>query len=387
MTMEQDAFDGLDLLLAGGGLANGLIALRLKTLRPELRVAIIEAADRLGGSHTWSFFETDLSPTQRDWVEPMIAHRWPGYAVRFPEGGRRLSTPYRSVTADSFDAVVRRAMAGRMRLNAPIREVRANGVVLVNGERLEAKAVIDGRGPTTAPDLALGFQKFVGLEVKLDAAHGMSEPLVMDATVDQAGGYRFIYVLPLQADTVLIEDTRYADGPELDQAALEAGARDYAHARGWGITEVLRCEHGVLPVAMAGDVRAHFDRMGAAAQSGLRACLFHPTTGYSLPDAVRLADLLATMSWRDGEDLAGQIRRHAIGVWRSRGFYRMLDRMLFRAAAPTQRYKVLQRFYRLPQPLIERFYAARSTTADKLRILTGRPPVPLAAALPCLLER
>ena len=61
--------------------------------------------------------------------------------------------------------------------------------------------------------------------------------------------------------------------------------------------------------------------------------------------------------------------------------------MLFRAAIPEQRYKVLERFYRLPQPLIERFYAARSTGVDKARILTGRPPVPLGAALKCIAER
>lgn len=379
--------EGLDLLLAGGGLANGLIALRLKCLRPELKIAMIDGADRLGGSHTWCFFETDLTAAQRSWIEPLIAHRWPGYSVRFPDGGRSLATPYYSITADSFEATVSAAMVDRLRLNAPIRDVAPGGVVLETGERIGARAVIDGRGPTAAPDLTLGFQKFVGLEVRLGAPHGMTEPIVMDATVDQAGGYRFIYVLPFTPDTVLIEDTRYSDEADFDHGAFETGVEVYARAQGWRIDDILRREHGILPVAMAGDLPAHFDRMGPAAQSGLRACLFHPTTGYSLPDAVRLADLMATISWRSGEDLARHLRQHAIGVWRSRRFYRLLDRMLFRAAAPSQRYKVLQRFYRMPQPLIERFYAARSTTLDKMRILTGRPPVPLTAALPCLFER
>lgn len=377
----------LDLLLAGGGLANGLIALRLKSLRPELKVGIVEAAERLGGSHTWSFFETDLTSAQLDWIKPLIACRWPGYTVRFPGAARRLSTPYCSVTATSFASVVTAALSHRLRLNAPIREVRIDGVVLDNGERIGAGAVVDGRGPVAAPDLALGFQKFVGLEVKLARPHGMTEPVVMDATVDQMDGYRFFYLLPFDRDTALIEDTRYADDPDLDHGALEEAIGRYVRGRGWRIVDVLRREQGVLPVAMAGDVHAHLRHMGPAAQSGLRACLFHPTTGYSLPDAVRLADHLATISWRNGEDLARQLRRHAIDTWRSRRFYRLLDRMMFRAAAPTQRYRILERFYRLPQPLIERFYAAQSTTADKLRILVGRPPFPISAALPCLLER
>jgi lycopene beta-cyclase len=61
--------------------------------------------------------------------------------------------------------------------------------------------------------------------------------------------------------------------------------------------------------------------------------------------------------------------------------------MLFRAARPGERYRVLERFYGLPEALIARFYAARLTRFDKLRILTGKPPVPLAAALRCIAEK
>ena len=42
---------------------------------------------------------------------------------------------------------------------------------------------------------------------------------------------------------------------------------------------------------------------------------------------------------------------------------------------------------RLPEGLIERFYAGRSTLPDKARILMGKPPVPIRRALPCVPER
>ena len=387
--MSSDRTDASrpDLLLVGGGLANGLIALRLSQLRPELDVRILEGADRLGGGHTWSFFETDLTLAERGWIAPLIVHRWPGYSVRFPAFDRRLSTPYCSVTSDRFDAVIQATLRGQITIGASVETVDTSRAVLTDGTQVTAGAVIDGRGPTAMPDLALGFQKFVGLEVRLDAAHGLLEPIVMDATVDQAGGYRFVYVLPLEADTLLIEDTRYTDGAALDRETFRQGVRDYAAARGWRIVEVLREEEGVLPVALDGDLAAHFERMGTAALSGLRAGLFHPTTGYSLPDAVRFADRVAREFVAGGGETAADLRRHALGVWGARGFYRLLDRMLFRAARPEQRYKILERFYRLPQPLIERFYAAGSSTADKARILAGRPPVPIAAAMACLVEK
>ena len=138
---------------------------------------------------------------------------------------------------------------------------------------------------------------------------------------------------------------------------------------------------------MDGDLAAHFRRRGPTALSGLRAGLFHPTTGYSLPDAVRLADRLAAAPPGPGQTLSASIQTHAADVWKARGFYRLLNRMLFRAAQPERRYRILERFYRLPEPLIARFYAARSTAFDKVRILSGKPPVPLAAAVGCLVER
>ena len=55
--------------------------------------------------------------------------------------------------------------------------------------------------------------------------------------------------------------------------------------------------------------------------------------------------------------------------------------MLFRAAEPDRRYQVLERFYRLAPDLIARFYAAESRRTDQLRILSGRPPVPIGRAM------
>ena len=61
--------------------------------------------------------------------------------------------------------------------------------------------------------------------------------------------------------------------------------------------------------------------------------------------------------------------------------------MLFRAAKPKERYKVLERFYGLSESLIERFYAGTLNTSDKRRILMGKPPVPVTKALYNLSEK
>ena len=119
----------------------------------------------------------------------------------------------------------------------------------------------------------------------------------------------------------------------------------------------------------------------------MRAGLFHPTTGYSLPDAARLAVAIAASDELSATALARLTHDHARGRWNARGFYRMLDTMLFRAAHPHERRAIMEKFYRLPAALIGRFYAGETTWFDRLRILTGKPPIPIPRALGALLRK
>jgi lycopene beta-cyclase len=377
-----------DLILAGGGLANGLIALRLAKARPELKVAIVEAGDRLGGNHVWSAFETDMTPAQCAWTSSLYAHVWVGYTVAFPAYGRTLGAGYASATGERLDAAVRAVVpAERLHLGRPITAITPTSVTLADGTTLDARAVIDGRGAAPSRHLDLRWQKFIGQQVETGEPHGLKQPVVMDARVDQIDGYRFVYVLPFGPRELLIEDTYYSDGPELDDEALRRRITHYAIGKRWTIARVIREERGVLPIALGGDIAAFWEEGDAGVpRVGMRAALFHPTTGYSFPDAVRAADRIAALPTLDAGTLYAELRRHSEATWRARGFYRMLNRMLFLAAEPTERYRVLERFYRLNEGLVARFYAGRSNFADKARILMGRPPVPVGRAVRALVR-
>lgn len=373
-----------DLILVGGGLANGLLAWQLHQRRPAMRVLVVEQGRELGGNHTWSFHSGDLDERQQRWLQPLVAHRWPAQDVRFPGFTRRLESGYASIASAGFHRVLMADLADAVRLEAPVVEVHAREVLLADGQRLCATAVIDGRGPRASRHLALGYQKFLGQEVRLAAPHGLTVPVIMDATVDQQDGYRFVYVLPLSADCLLIEDTYYADAGELPVERLRENLQHYARDRCWQIADVLREEQGVLPIVLSGDIQAFWEEAGEVPRSGLAAALFHPTTGYSLPDAVRLVDhLIATDRW-DADGLYATLRAYSCRLWQQRGFFRLLNRMLFLAGPADRRWQVMQRFYRLPGPLIERFYAARLTLLDRARIVSGKPPVPIGEALRAL---
>lgn len=370
----------LDLVLAGGGLANGLIAWRLKTLRPELRVLLLEAGDALGGNHTWSFHDGDLGADERRWLAPLVAHRWPRHRVIFPGRSRTLDTGYASITSRRFDAVLRSELGDAVRLGASVAEVEPTRVRLRGGATIDARAAVDGRGVRPSRHLALGHQKFLGRELRLAVPHGLDAPVLMDASVAQDDGYRFVYLLPFSADTLLVEDTYYADGADVDAERLRKRIDAYCQRRGWHVAEVLREEHGVLPITLSGDAQAFWDDAGGVPRSGLAAGLFHPTTGYSLPEAARLADLIAKLPDLSAPALFAAVRAHALERWHGQAFFRLLNRMLFLAAEPGERWRVMQRFYGLSEPLVARFFAGRPTLADRLRILSGKPPVPLVAA-------
>ena len=372
-----------DVAIAGAGLAGGLIALALKGRHPGLEIRLIDAARVVGGNHLWSFFGSDVADADRWIVAPLISHAWRGYDVAFPAHRRTIDASYHSIESERLDEVVRRSLPGHaLMLGRSIAEVTPTGIRLADGERIKAKGVIDARGAGDLSLLDLGWQKFLGREFLLDAPHGRSRPVVMDATVEQSDGYRFVYSLPVAADRMFIEDTYYSDTPALDAEAISARLHDYAAMRDWPVAQATREESGVLPVAMGGDFEAYWRSSGSGiAKAGMRAGLFHPTTGYSLPDAVRLAAMLAARRDFSGGALHDVTHDHARACWKARGFYRMLDTMLFKASGTEDRYRILERFYTLNPRLIGRFYAGRSTMTDKARILIGKPPVPIGRAV------
>ena len=147
-----------DLAIVGGGLAGGLIALALAKKRPGLDVRIVEGSPSIGGNHLWSFFASDIDEGNRWIVAPLISYGWTQYDIAFPAHKRTLKCPYYSIESERLDTVVRATlppsalMTGRKVLAAS-----PTAVVLADGDRIEAKGVIDARGPGDLSLLDLGW--------------------------------------------------------------------------------------------------------------------------------------------------------------------------------------------------------------------------------------
>ena len=156
-----------DLILIGGGLANGLIADRLADKRPEIRILIIEAGQKLGGDHTWSYHASDVSEAQDAWLRTIGQFAWPTQEVRFPSYSRQLPTGYRTlVSADLHERLINRTGLSFL-FSERVKHISATSVELEGGRELTAGCTIDGRGLGPMPGLSLGYQKFFGLEVEM----------------------------------------------------------------------------------------------------------------------------------------------------------------------------------------------------------------------------
>lgn len=378
--------ENLPVVIVGGGLAGALTALRLAERRPDVPLLLIESGDCFGGDHTWSFFDSDVPPTARDLITQLQPVRWSRHQVRFAGRERELPLPYNAVQSASLDRLVKsRLPQGSYRLGTPALLLEADRVSLTTGEVIPARAVIDARGPQGAmPGLELGWQKFVGIEFAAKAADPACAT-IMDATVAQIDGYRFVYVLPMSEARVLVEDTYYSNGPELAVDEVADRVRALAAERGLSGPE-LRQETGVLPILIGGEPERFWPRTETVARLGLAGGFFHATTGYSFGLALQLAEELSALPGSlDAVTLAQWSRDRFMRHWRETRFFRLLNRMLFRAAAPAERHRIFAHFYRLPPERIARFYAGKLAWSDKARILSGKPPVPVIAAIKALI--
>jgi len=359
------------------------VAHALAWYRPEATVLLLEQADELCGNHTWSFHQTDIGEQARGWFDPLVAHRWPGYRVRFPKLSRRVEIAYATITSERLREATLALTAGAGGPARPGRFVVRTGesceilsptaVRLGGNADISCRAVLDCRGRAGAGSPGgTGYQTFIGHEYQTSQRWPAAEPTVMDVPADQAAGFEFLYELPLGLDRVLLEYTRFHEEPACDTsraAALISARLAEADA---GSAKLIRSEHGCLPMPYTAAAR----HAGPSPAGGYAGGWYHAATGYSMPLAVRFAEIVAQSS---PDRVAAEVASAAAEDRLRRGFARFLNRLLFCLVRPDHRWKIFRRFYRvLPKERIARFYAHRFTFTDAARILIGWPPIGLA---------
>lgn len=367
-----------DVIIVGGGLSGCLLFYFLKKRFPHFKIALFEK-NNLCGNHTWSLHNGDVPVSLQKEFNELLSMTWSSYDVYFPEYSRHLHSGYASLfSSDLAQKITAVQTSEDVICEQTSVEVKSETTVQVGETTWTAHWVVDCTGwrELTGP---LGYQKFVGLELEFPSKHNLKDPILKDVRVPQTDGYRFMYALPFSDTKLLLEDTYYSNSPELDHQKCEEEILSYARQYFPGDFKILRREEGCLPLCLSQQKMTEYKtlRLGAA------SLFYHPVTGYSIPQTLQMLEQLMNgfaKKLSAAEMLLAQTKFYEQKA-ASLSFLLMLNRMLFLAAAPEKRYIVLQRFYKLPEELIHRFFRGEVVAKDQFRILIGKPPVSVLKAL------
>jgi lycopene beta-cyclase len=375
-----------DVIVVGAGLS-GLsvtVALLDAGLPADARVLLIDPRAELDGhDRTWCFF--DVAPHA---FTEAVAHRWSRWHVRC--GGRELLLAHPDLTychipgARFYEvARARLAQAGdriALRLGAQATRIDDHGdhvVVHTHEGPLRAKLAFDSRPPPLAgarlDDKSVGpadghvrlLQHFRGRIVRTRApVFDAGLATLMDFDVDQHHGIHFVYVLPFDAHTALVESTFFTPRVLRDEI-YERAIDDWLAARKPGHAfETVSREHGVIPMTTEPFDAHPSPRVVRIGTAGGAA---KPSTGYAFLAVQRFARAFAPRvlrALREGGVAAPPEVRSARTTALDTVFLSYLAR--HPARAPRNFFHL---FERVPPELLVRFLSDGSSVADDLRVM------------------
>ncbi len=252
-----------EVIIAGAGLSGLSLAAALLDagLPDNARVVLVDPRETLSGAdRTWCFF--DLQPHA---FEAAITHRWSRWRVRNGTDEVIRSAPgiaYCRIPGERFYdlALERLAAAGRrveIMLGVTVKNLESRGShveVHTGSGVLRGRLAMDSRPPLLTPATDDGddvhlLQHFRGRVVRsTEPVFEVDTATLMDFDVSQAYGIHFVYVLPFDANTALVESTFFT-GRVLPDAVYETAIESWLSRRHPGaVFQTISHESGVIPM-------------------------------------------------------------------------------------------------------------------------------------------
>lgn len=371
-----------DIIFAGAGLSALSLAVRFAALPSPPRMLLVEPRQESIRDRTWCYWQLHETP-----FDAAITSRWHDWTVRTPTVGtsrRDVRTPYVRIPADRLHQIATDRLAASSRFEflrgvsvASIEENSDRAVVhLSDGRRIESSWVFDSRPPREAR--ASWRQIFRGLELHSpEAKLDTSTVTLMDFQSAGPEGIRFFYVLPLDAQTALVEDTWLVashKAPAFSDDEILSYAAKHLSPASW---QIRHREEGNLPMGLTSSAPAAVDIKHRIISWGTAAGAVRASSGYAFSRIQAASDRMAAAWQRTG-------RPDPAAVHGSR-FLDWMDRVFLRAMTD-QPERVPEFFVRLfdhvPPNALIRFLESEPRPADILQVMRALPPRPfLRAAL------
>ena len=373
-----------DIIIAGAGAAGLHLAWYLK--RAGLagrRVLLIDRDRKEANDRTWCFWERGENP-----LEAHLYRRWTDLQFKSPRWSGRLALGgyvYKMMRGSDFYAAMRADFEGEPGIEWRLGDIAsvadaANGgaeVRLADGAIVRAPLVFSslrGPEPTPAPGRVSLLQHFVGWVIRVE--HPVFDPgqaTLMDFNVPQDGETRFVYVLPLDERTALVEFTVFSPAI-LPREVYARGLETYIRSNlGDPAYAIAHQEFGVIP--MTDTPFAAASAGGGVINIGTAGGATKPSTGYTFK---RIQAQTARIAANVG---AG--RAPLAGARTGSGRYGFFDRVLLNVLARGRRAGAdvfTDMFSRVDASTVFDFLDETSTLAQDAQVLWNSTRGPFVAA-------
>jgi lycopene beta-cyclase len=318
------AVKDFDFWLAGAG-ASGLALAYF--LPPEAKILLIDHAPKTHNDRTWCFWEASPNP-----FDHLVHRRWDKLWFHGTLGSSHLNiAPYQYKMIRGLDYY--HFMQTELQKRQGVQFVYGD-VSHLESDGQEARVTVGGTTYRAAwgfnsalrPPLPSGYhnllQHFKGYVVQTpQACFDPSSATFMDFRIAQAGETQFVYVLPLDDRTALVEYTLFS-AALLPDAQYDLALKEYL-LRQLGLTEytIFETEFGVIPMTDAPFPRLHSPRI---ANLGIAGGSAKASTGYAFKRLVRQAHRMAQHLGQHGTPLypTPAFDRHA---WQDAIMLRVLE--------------------------------------------------------------
>lgn len=370
-----------DIVFAGAGLAGLSLAARLTTLPDPPRMLLVDPSRKEGRDRTWCRWRVHDGP-----FDSAIAQRWSRWRVRNGPDLAETGTetfPYVRVPSDRFrqtaEEKIRNSPHAEFLRGVSVTSIEEKSdhavVALSDGRRLESSWVFDSRPGQT--DNAPWRQIFRGLELHSPEA-GLDTTAVTLMDFQSAGpdGIRFFYVLPLDQQTALVEDTWLVPAGKTphfsDEEILSYAARNLSSA-GW---QICHREEANLPMGLSSPSSV-LNKTKRTILWGTAGGAVRASSGYAFSRIQTASERMAAAWQQTGHPDVTAAHGSRLLDWMDRVFLRAMSDHPGRV--PEYFFRLFQR---VPPDALVRFLESEPRGADILHVMRALPPGPfLRAAL------
>jgi len=368
-----------DFIIAGGGMAGLSLAYHL--LQSPLRdrsILILDREPKDRNNRTWCFWEREAGP-----FESILFRQW--NTVSF-HGTSRVGAldmgeyHYKMVRSIDFYDFIQQELAkwpNVERKQATINRIKdtpQGGFVIADDEPYIADYVFDSTFALKLdqPENHNLLQHFKGWVIKAEKpCFNSNQPELMDFRVEQQGDCRFMYILPFDETTALVEFTIF-NATLLTDAEYETVLRRYIDQfLDTGSYQICETEYGVIPMSdeiTLENPSEHIVRIGTA--GGFTKA----STGYTFQRTQRYLQVIVNNLVETG-------RPHRQTTW-FKGRFKLYD-SIFLNVLEQKRHPaddIFTRIYTENPRRVFKFLDEDTRFADELRLFATMPWRPFVSA-------